>query len=132
MHRSLFFKPGARVKRYLAANAGWYTFPDFERPFPFGLGGTPLEPSNLRAALAKDVVIVLGDRDTDPDGASLNRSDGAMQQSPHRFARGQAFFEAAQQVAEREGWVFGWRLRIVEGVAHSNGGIAKRISDLVE
>lgn len=132
VHRSLFFRPGPRVKRYLAANAGWYTFPDFAVPFPFGLGGTELDETDIRMALAKDVVILLGDQDNDPQGSSLNRSAGAMAQGPHRFARGQTFFAAARDLAKRKGWDFGWSLRIVEGVAHSNGDMARQVSDLIE
>lgn len=131
VHRFLFFKPDARVDRYLAANAGWYTFADQRIAFPFGLGNLPIDDAALRAALAKDVVILLGDRDTDPAGSSLNRSEGAMQQGAHRYARGQNFYAAARAIAQRNGWEFGWTLRIIEGVAHSNGGIARRAYDLV-
>lgn len=132
VHRFLFFMPEARVKRYLAANAGWYTFPDLEIAFPFGLEGTPVGEERLRAALAKDVVLLLGDRDTDPDHSSLNRSRGAMQQGRHRFARGQAFYASAKALAEERGWEFGWSLREVEGVAHSNGGMAEGAWDLIK
>ncbi|MDJ0643607.1 MAG: hypothetical protein QNJ15_12390 [Erythrobacter sp.] len=132
VHRSLFFRPSVRAKRYLAANAGWYTFPDLETPYPFGLGDTMLGKDDLRAALARDVVILLGDRDIDPESSSLNRSDGAMEQGPHRFARGKAFFAAARALAQRNGWQFGWSLRVVEGVAHSNGDMAAKVSDLIE
>lgn len=132
VHRFLFFKPDARVKRYLAANAGWYTFADPDTDFPFGLGGLPITSDALREALAKDVVVLLGDQDTDTQHSSLNRSAGAMEQGPHRFARGQAFFEQAKAIAAENGWQFGWSLRIVEGVAHSNRGMADGAYDLVE
>lgn len=132
VHRFLFFKPDARVKRYLAANAGWYTFADPQTDFPFGLGGLPIDEEALRAALAKDVVVLLGDQDSDPQHSSLNRSEGAMRQGPHRFARGRAFFEQAQTMAAQNGWEFGWSLRVIEGVAHSNGGMARGAYDLIE
>ncbi len=132
VHRFLFFKPEARVERFLAANAGWYTFANPDTPFPFGLGGLPVSDEALRNALAKDVVILLGDQDNDPDHDSLNRSVGAMAQGPHRLARGHAFFTSAQTIARTNGWDFGWSLRIVPGVAHSNGGIAAGAYDLIE
>jgi hypothetical protein len=132
VHRFLFFKPEARVKRYLAANAGWYTFADPDIAFPFGLGDTGVSEETLKAALAKDVVILLGNKDTDPDGRSLNKSDGAMKQGRHRFARGKAFFAAAQSYAESKGWDFGWSKRTVKGVAHSNGGMAPAAASYVE
>ena len=132
VHRTLFFRPGPRAKRFLAANAGWYTFPDFGVAFPFGLGDTMIDEAQVRAALAQDVVILLGDQDSDPMDDQLNRSAGAMAQGPQRFARGQAFFAAARGLAERKGWDFGWSLRVVPGVAHSNGGIALQAADLIE
>lgn len=132
VHRFLFFKPDARVKRYLAANAGWYTFADPAVPFPFGLKGLSIDDNALKAALAKDVVVILGDQDNDPGGRLLNQSKGAMKQGPHRFARGKAFFASARSLAERKGWEFGWSVRIVEGVGHSNGGISDVVYDLIE
>ncbi|MBV7260294.1 hypothetical protein [Erythrobacter crassostreae] len=132
VHRFLLMKPETRAKRYLAANAGWYTFVDLGVAYPFGLAGTPADEKALRQALAKDVIILLGDQDTDPDHSSLNRSEGAMLQGPHRFARGQSFYVAAQAIAEKNGWDFGWSLRVIPGVAHSNGGIAEGAYDLVE
>lgn len=132
VHRFLFFKPDARVKRYLAANAGWYTFADPQTDFPFGLGGLPIDEETLRAALAKDVVVLLGDQDADPQHSSLNRSEGAMRQGQHRFARGKAFFEQAREIAAQNDWEFGWSMRVIEGVAHSNGGMARGSYDLIE
>lgn len=131
VHRFLFFKPDARVKRYLAANAGWYTFADSQVEYPFGLGGIGYEAKMLKQALAKNLVIALGERDSDPDGRLLNKGAGAMRQGSHRFARGKAFYAAAKAYAERQGWEFGWSLRVVEGVAHSNGKMAPELADLI-
>jgi len=75
-HRFMYFKPEARTKRYLAANAGWYTFPDLNTPYPAGLGGLGLTDEDLKAYLEKDVVILLGDQDNDPTHESLKRDDG--------------------------------------------------------
>lgn len=132
VHRFLFFMPEARAKRFMVANAGWYTFPDPDIAFPFGLDGTPVSEDRLRAILTKDVVILLGDRDTDRRHSSLNRSKGAMRQGPHRFARGKKFYQSAREFAEDKGWPFGWSLRVVEGVAHSNSGMAEGSWDLIE
>lgn len=131
-HRFMYFKPEARAKRFLAANAGWYTFPDLETDYPVGLGGLKLSDDDLKRFLEKDLIILIGDQDNDPTHESLKRDDGVDQQGPHRFARGQNFFEKGRAEAERVGARFGWRLRIVEGVAHSNGGMAAAAADLVE
>lgn len=131
-HRFMFFKPEARVKRFLLANAGWYTMPDLSAEYPYGLRGVPSAKASLKSALAKDVVLLLGDQDIDTAHGSLNRTAGAMQQGAHRFARGQAFYNAAREQAKEMDVDFIWRMRVVGDVAHSNGGIAAAAGDLVE
>lgn len=132
IHRFMYFKPDARVRRFLPANAGWYTMPDLETPYPYGLGGTGIAEVQLKRVLEKDVVILLGDQDTDANHSSLRRTTEAMAQGEHRFARGRMFYEVAKANADKFGADFGWRIRTVEGVAHSNGGIAAASGDLVE
>ena len=102
------------MKRYFAANAGWYTFADPAIDFPFGLGSSPVKDGALQAALAKDVVLLLGDEDSDANDTSLNQSDGAMRQGWHRFARGKEFYAAAWAYAQERGWEFGWSLRVIK------------------
>jgi len=131
-HRFLFLMPDARVSRFLAANAGWYTFPELDRDYPYGLGGIGVSEQQLRAALAKDVVILLGDKDTDANHESLRRTKEAMRQGNHRFARGVNFFREGRKLAQEKGWEFGWKVRVIKGVAHQNGGIARWSHDLVE
>lgn len=131
VHRFMLTQRETRATRFLAANAGWYTLPTFALEYPYGLNGTDLGSDDLQAALAQDLVILLGDRDTDEEHSSLNRSDGAMMQGKHRFARGQFFYDFGKQMAARQGWDFGWSLRVIPGVAHSNGGIAQGSGDLV-
>ncbi len=131
VHRFMLTQRETRAERFLAANAGWYTLPTFALEYPYGLNGTDLDSDDLQAALARDLVILLGDRDIDPDSSSLNKSQGAMMQGKHRFARGQFFFNFGKEMAARQGWDFGWSLRVIPGVAHSNGGMAKGAGDLV-
>ncbi|WP_209347456.1 hypothetical protein [Pontixanthobacter sp. CEM42] len=132
VHRFLVAKPKARVGRYLAANAGWYTMPDREITFPYGLGELGVTDDEVRAMLAKDVVVLLGDQDTNTKHDSLRRTPEAMAQGPHRFARGLSYFNSAKALAEEMGTEFNWSYRIIPGVAHSNGGIAQGAHDLVE
>lgn len=131
-HRFMYFNSTARAKRYLAANAGWYTFPDLENDYPVGLGGLGWTDEDLKRILERDLVILVGDQDNDPSHESLKRDDGVNLQGPHRFARGQNFYAKGKAEAARIGADFGWRLRIAEGVAHSNGGMAAAAIDLVE
>jgi poly(3-hydroxybutyrate) depolymerase len=131
VHRFALTQRDTRAVRFLAANAGWYTLPTLALDYPFGAGGTDLDTTDLERSLGRDMVLLLGDRDTDPNEDSLNRSAGAMQQGPHRLARGHYFLRFGQEMAQREGWRFGWSVREVPGVAHDNGGIARAAGDLV-
>jgi len=131
-HRFLLFKEKTRAKQFLPANAGWYTFADLTIEYPYGLQGSGVTEEQLKAALQKNVTVLLGDRDTDPNHSSLRRTKEALAQGEHRFARGQAFYENAKRNAERYGVPFGWRLGIAKGVSHSNSGMASASWKLID
>ena len=124
VHRFLFFKPNAKVRKAVCANAGWYTMPDLNVKFPYGLGGTDYSLSVLGKFLGKDVTILLGDKDVDTNHRSLLRTPQAMQQGAHRFARGNNFYEACRLKAQSLGVTFSWGLQEVPGAAHSNAAMA--------
>jgi len=132
VHRMMLLVPDARVALALPANPGWYTLPRLETSYPEGLGGTPVTEGSLRHSLAGDVVLMLGDQDTDPMHKSLPDGPAAERQGPHRFARGQHFFAALQEQADRLGGEFNWRVHVVPGVGHSNSGMAPFAADLIE
>lgn len=131
VHRYMYFKPDARVKMAVAANAGWYTLPSVVAEWPYGLGDTFLGEDDVRAALGKNMIVLLGTEDNDPNGAALRRNAQADAQGPHRLARGKTFFEAGRLTAEIYGAPFNWRLEYAPGVAHSNSGIAQFAAPLI-
>lgn len=131
VHRFLLYKQNVRVKRYIAANAGWYTTPDFEENYPYGLKGAQVNKQDLKAALKKDVVILLGDKDTDKTGYNLRRTPEAMKQGVHRFERGHFFFNQANERAKELNVDFGWKLGIVRGASHHNGQMAAAAAKLI-
>jgi hypothetical protein len=108
----------------VAANAGWYTMPDFAQDWPYGLNGSVVTETELKTAFATPLLILLGDQDTDAKDSSLRRAPEAMLQGFHRFARGHHFFEISQAKADSLETPFRWRLRTVPGVAHDNRGMA--------
>jgi pimeloyl-ACP methyl ester carboxylesterase len=125
VHRMILLRSGTRARAVYLANAGWYTLPNRAVEFPFGLGGTPVTDERLREVFQLPVVVLLGDQDTDPEHRQLSRTEGAMAQGPHRFARGRHFFETAREAAEALEVPFEWSMEVVEGVAHSNAGMAR-------
>lgn len=131
VHRYLLLTGAPRCALVVIANAGSYSLPDLDRPFPEGLLGPAVTAAQLRAALAHPVVIALGEADTDPQHPSLPRQPWAMAQGPHRLARGRNFFAAAEAAARQLGGAFGWRLVTVPGVGHSNAGMAEALGPLL-
>ena len=121
-HRMLLRTGAPRAHHLVAANAGWYSFPDAGIPFPHGLGGVE---TALAAAWAKPVTILLGEADTDPHHPALRRDAQTDRQGITRFERGHRFFAACQAAA---GPAPNWRLATVPGVAHSNAGMAPAAS----
>ena len=124
VHRFLYYKPDVRARRYIVANAGWYTLPDYNEAYPYGLAASHLPEDRLETALQKDVVVLLGTQDIDPDDPNLRRTPEAMRQGAFRFARGQSFHEAGRRAAAELGVEFNWRMATVEGAVHSNGQMA--------
>lgn len=130
VHRMVLLMPEARIATAAVANAGYYTLPALAgekgvRSYPYSLKGTPAADATLAAALAKPMLVMLGDRDTDPDHPQLNKSRGAEEQGASRFARGEHFMVAARDEARRLGVALRWREVVVPGVAHQQGGMAK-------
>lgn len=122
VHRLATFGWPRALDAAVAANAGAYMLPARDEDFPFGLGGAP-EP-DLPALFAREFVILLGDADTDAKHEQLPREPGAMRQGPHRFARGQTYFERGRAEAARLGVPFHWRLEVAPGIAHSGKEMA--------
>jgi poly(3-hydroxybutyrate) depolymerase len=125
VHRFVLAMPQARFRLAIAGNAGFYTLPTDAGPaggfpFPYSMEGTPLTIEERKAALARPLVIMLGDQDNDPNHHQLNNTDGAKAQGPHRFARGQFYFAAAETEAKRLGVPFAWKKIVVPGVDHDN------------
>lgn len=123
VHRFLLLTPMNRVKRAVIANAGWYTAPETDVAFPYGLRGGPVTDVGLRRALATQLTVLLGENDTDPADPDLRHTSGADRQGPHRFARGSFFFQSGLRTARALAAPFGWTLQTVPGVAHSNSGM---------
>ncbi|CAN1507947.1 hypothetical protein MCEMSEM23_00690 [Rhabdaerophilaceae bacterium] len=125
VHRFVLAMPDARYRLAVIGNAGFYTLPTGKaeaggHEFPFSLDGTPITNVERAKALQRPLLVLLGDRDIDPNHHQLNNSEGARAQGPHRFARGHFFFAAAEKEAKRLGVPFGWKKIVVPGVAHSN------------
>ncbi len=131
VHRFALLAPSAAVDQAIAANAGWYTLPVFDQPFPYGLQGTSVTQDQVAAFLRRPLVLQLGDADVDPAHPSLRRNAAADRQGLHRFARGMHYMQTGQREAARRGIALAWRVVTVPGVAHDNAGMAKSAAALL-
>lgn len=130
VHRMHLFIPQHRASPIIAANAGWYT--EFEWgllfaskfPYPYTTIGSRVDEAGTKLVLHHPFVLILGDQDTDPNDAMLNKSVAANLTGSNRLARGRHFYENAQRAAQRLDVRFTWQLQIVRGVAHNHAGMA--------
>jgi hypothetical protein len=123
VHRMVTFGWSGRIELAVAANAGAYCMPVRDEPFPFGLDGAPLDDASLRSVFARPMIVLLGDRDVNPQDEHLPKEPAAMRQGPHRFARGHRYLEVARREAERLRVSCAWRIAIAAGIAHDGGGM---------
>jgi poly(3-hydroxybutyrate) depolymerase len=131
VHRFLMHVSEAPVDRVVLANAGWYTMPDPSIDYPYGLRGSQIQASALRAFLAMPVTVLLGDADTLTRQENLRQSPEAYAQGPHRFARGHAFFESARKAAATLDVPFNWQRVTVPGADHDNAKMAPEAARLL-
>lgn len=131
VHRLVFFKPGARYNVAVAANPGWYAMPDLDVAYPYGLGGSGIGPEEVRQALGRRLVVLLGSEDNDPEHHQLRRTPEAMQQGNDRVERGHTFYAVARRTAVTMRTPFAWTLQMAPGVAHSNARMAPYAARLV-
>ncbi|MGL4520604.1 MAG: hypothetical protein ACRCUJ_13305 [Phocaeicola sp.] len=118
VHRYLLFKPDAPIGQAISANAGWYTVPDWEVEFPYGLKDSPSNVTKIKKALSNQLILQLGQNDTNPNDANLNHSPETDKQGLHRYERGLYFWEHSSTLGAEYG-NFNWEKREVPGVAHS-------------
>lgn len=124
VHRLVLFLPDAHYAKAIVANPGWYTMPDLAVKFPYGLANSPATEATLTKSLERNVTVLLGGRDIDPNHPQLRKTREAMAQGRFRLARGQNFFRRAEERCALLQCRFGWRQQIVPGASHSNGQMA--------
>jgi pimeloyl-ACP methyl ester carboxylesterase len=132
LHRLALLHPETRADRIVAANGGLYTLPTLEEPMFFGLKDTGVTPSSLGAALQRNLVILLGEEDNDPErGGQHLHTPLADRQGLDRLSRGKFFHRAGAAQAQALGVSYRWRLELVPGVGHDYRGMGKAAAQLL-
>jgi poly(3-hydroxybutyrate) depolymerase len=136
VQRMALLRPGNRASVMVAANPGWYTMPEWRSDkagdaFPYSLAGSPAGANELKQALSRRFVLLVGENDDDPDDENLNRSDGAKRQGDTRVDRGENFFKAATTAARDLGVPLAWELVEVPNTAHDGESMSKVAADVI-
>jgi pimeloyl-ACP methyl ester carboxylesterase len=130
VQRMAFFRPDNRASVMVAANPGWYTMPEWRKdkgvePFPYSLLNSRVGVDELRQGLAKRFVLLLGEKDDDPDDENLSKAPGAVKQGETRVERGENFFKASTAAAAELNVKLGWQLIEVPDVAHDGASMSR-------
>jgi len=131
VHRYVLLGGQTQAERIISANAGWYTMPDTNAKFPYGIKDMSLSKEELTKVFAKPVTILLGEKDNNPNHKILRHTLQADAQGFSRFERGNQFFNKAKEKAAELGVPFNWNLITVPGVGHSDVGMAAAAAKLI-
>lgn len=130
LHRLALFQKSSKADKILASNASFYTLPDFDQNYPFGLKDTPVDEASLKNAFKKNLVVFLGEQDNaNETGGSFLQSKSADKQGHHRLERGKLFYKQAKEMAAKLNTEFNWELKIVPGVGHNYKKMGQAASD---
>ncbi len=124
VHRLVMFEPDSDAGLVVAANAGWYTLPIAEEAWPYGLDGAPAAALTPDEIVTRQMVLLLGEEDNDPQAEHLRTTPEAMRQGAHRFERGHFIMSTVQSLADEAGLATRWRIETVPGVGHNNARMA--------
>lgn len=124
VHRMLSFGYRERVAVAVSANAGTYSMPDLETPWPFGLGETGLDTEALRALLVFPLIVMAGTADTKTTGPFFPKGPRSMQQGAHRYERAHNYVRAGQAAARQLQVDCAWRVIDAPGVGHDGAGMS--------
>lgn len=121
LHRFAIFAPRSKARVIVAANSGFYTFPDLSQALPTGLQGTGLTETDVSQAFSTQLVLLLGELDNN------DQAGGTLLHTPHinqsqglgRLERGQRFYEDARDEAARIEAAFRWQVQVIDGIGHN-------------
>ena len=130
-HRFLFFKPLARIDKMVASAAGWYTTLDLETNFPYGINASPLEDINFSLLFSKQLTILVGSNDNDPNSSALRHNSIVDLQGLNRLDRAISFYNNAQSKAADLNVNFEWDFVINPNEDHNYLIAVSKASDII-
>ena len=134
VQRFMLFRPDNRSSIAIAANPGWYMMPEWrgdkaQDKYPYSMVGSRVGEAQLKQALARRFVLLLGEGDVDSEDPTLNKADGARKQGATRVERGENFFFAASGAASALNVKMAWEMSMVPGTAHEAAAMGRAAAE---
>ncbi len=129
VHRFMLFMPDNKVSLAIAANPGFYTVPDQETVFPYGLKNSPVPVSlkDMKKWTGSKLVLMRGTADVQRT-ENLRQTPEADAQGKNRFERAAFMFGQVKKVDPATKW----SLIDVPGIAHDQKGMASAAQRLLD
>ena len=127
-HRYAMAHP-RRIAALALCAAGWYTFPESGRPFPYGIKACPHLPGvvfNPAAFLRIPTLVAVGDEDAVRDEALNASAKVDRQQGRDRVERARRWLSAMRTAAEGFAFNTRYEFELLPRAGHDFGDCAKR------
>jgi len=119
VHRMVMLMPESRIGTAISANSGFYSLPQENLQFPYGLKKTEIKlKSNIKKSYKKKLIILLGELDNDQSLGTFRTTDLAMEQGAHRLERGTNFYKKNKKLAGQQNWKYNWAVDTIRNVGH--------------
>lgn len=118
VQRMVLFMPEARFSTAIANGGGWYTMPSFEQKFELGLRLTSVTDDTLKKAFAKELIILMGEKDFVSKVRPKSYAETTHQFD--RLWRAMFFYEESQLKAKELGAELKWIFKTVPDADHNN------------
>ena len=124
VHRWALLGGKKNVDVIAVANSGWFTMPDRDIDYPYGIKNVGITDEELGEAFAKPVILFMGEKDVGrkPPFRDTPEADA---QGMNRMERCTNYFRQCKAKAEELKVPFRWKLETVEGAAHQGVKMAE-------
>lgn len=120
VQRFMLFHDSPYVERAVIGSPGWYTLPDSEQDFPYGVRNIPFITSEkIKKYLAKPIVLQLATGDTVRE-SFLRKTSEAELQGRNRYERGNSFYRYLCEIATKNNWPCNWQKIEEPGIGHNS------------
>lgn len=124
VHRWALLGGKKNVDVIAVANSGWFTMPDRDIDYPYGIKNVGITDEELGEAFAEPVILFMGEKDVErkPPFRDTPEADA---QGMNRMERCTNYFRQCKAKAEELRVPFRWKLETVEGAAHQGVKMAE-------